>query len=321
MTYVRDSVNWYERGALFQAAKNADEAELAAMQLGVVPLETGIRDDVMADEHHADIAEHNYVWSDEEIALDHVTGPLVSEVDRRSALMGGFYPFFRVGSALHYRESETLIYEFCLTTSVQKNLSKRPYNELPVFFELIAAEAARCYLGDGANSMRTGWPSHDHEQRPPNLRVMLEKLGALCGEFKWNPSIDLVEDGHPHAPKDEGMDFVAWKPIDMRQGQVFLLGQCACGDDWTEKLADLDSKRLQRWLNPVTYVDFVKAFAVPHHIPGHAVFSDVCSRAGVTFDRVRLAIVAENNSALFLDKFPRTKVDALIETVAVRYSS
>ncbi|WP_313211482.1 hypothetical protein [Stutzerimonas nitrititolerans] len=319
MAYVPDNVLWHERGNLLSASKNADQSELLAMKFGVAPLDHGVQDDIVADEHHADLSEHGYVWQDEEIALDQAIGPVISEVDRRLSILGDFYPFQRVGASLHYRESKTLVYEFCLITSLQKQLSAKPFNRLPVLFELIATEAARFYLGDDAKGFRTGWPSHDHKERPTGLKDMLEKLSSLCGEFRWHPRF-YIED-EPNEPKDEGMDFVVWKPIDPRLGQLFLLGQCACGDDWDSKLSDLDIKRLERWVNPVTYVDFVKAFAVPHHIPGHLIFADVSTRAGLTFDRVRLAIIAESNHKDFLKKFNKEEMDEVISLVSNRYKN
>lgn len=318
MTYVADNVSWYERGSLLTAAKNADQSELLAMHLGVAPLDSGVQDDIIADEHHADLSEHRYVWQDEEIALDQAVGPVIAETDRRASILGNAYPFSRRGNALYYNPSNTLIYEFCLATSIQKQLSASPFNELPVLFELIAAEAARCYLGNLAKSFRTGWPSHNDNERPTTLKAMLEKLSELCGEFKWQPRAELPRDSDPHAPKDEGMDFVVWKPIDQRQGQLFLLGQCACGDDWVNKLNDLDKKRLERWLNPITYVEFVRAFAVPHHIPGHIIFADVCSQAGLTFDRARLTMIAESNADQFREKFTHETLHRAIDMVLNR---
>lgn len=319
MVYVPDNVHWHERGKLLSASKNADQSELLAMKLGVAPLDYGVQDDIVADEHHADLSEHGYVWQDEELALDQAVGPVVAEIDRRSIILGDYYPFKRVGASLHYKESQTLIYEFCLVTSLQKQLSVSPYNKLPVFFELIATEAVRFFLGGDAKGFRTGWPSHDHEERPAGLKDMLGKLSSLCGEFVWRPRFSSDED--PNGPKDEGMDFVVWKPIDPRLGQLFLLGQCSCGDDWDCKLNDLDVKRLERWVNPVTYVDCVRAFAVPHHIPGHLIFADVSTRAGLTFDRVRLTKIAELNCASFLEKFNKEKMEEHISLVSDRYKN
>jgi len=313
MKYVQDEFNWFDRGSLFNASKNADQTEFAAMMEGSVPLERGIRDDIIADEHHADIPDHDYSWQDEEAALDFIAGPLLSEIDRRISLMGEHYPFERVNSSLRYKGSDTLVYEFCLAVSLLKNLSSKPYNRFPLLFELVATEAARCYLGGAALSLRCGWPSHNRLERPTSFKELLALITERTGgEFRWSPSIPLPAKWSSHAPKDEGMDFIAWKPFeDQRLGPLFLLGQCACGDDWENKLNDLDANRLRRWVNPITFVDFVRAFAVPHHIPGHYIFADVASRAGLTFDRVRLTLLAQNNRDIFIGKY-RPLIEAVI---------
>lgn len=313
MIYIPDEVTWFERGDLFKAARNADETEFAAMMEGSVPLERGIRDDIVADEHHADIDDHDYTWKDEEAALDFISGPLIEELDRRLAILGDKYPFRRVNSSLHYVGSETLVYEFCLAVSLQKNLSVKPFNAFPLIFEYIAAEAARCYLGGAARSVRTGWPPHDRVKRPTKFGDL---LAMLCretgGEFRWAPFMNLPAKWNENAPKDEGLDFVVWKPFgDQRLGPLFVLGQCACGDDWENKLFELEESRLQRWMNPISYVKFVRAFAVPHHIPGHFVFADVSLRAGLTLDRARLTILAHENREIFVEGF-REVIESVI---------
>lgn len=315
MTYIPDQTNWHSRGELFLASRNADETEFAAILEGTVPLERGIRDDIVADEHHSDIADHNYTWEDEDTAIDFVAEPLLSEIDRRIELLGESYPFRRVNSSLKYIRSSTLIYELCLAISIQKDLSSKPFNKLPILFELISAEAARLYLGESASAFRTGWPSHSRTERPTNFKDLLALLCAKTGEFIWNPSIPLPPKWASHAPKDEGVDFIAWKSFqDQRLGALYILGQCACGADWETKLTDIEIKRLQRWMHPITHVDFVKAFSTPHHIPGHFVLADVSSRAGLTFDRLRLTLIAEKHKDHFLREFENTINEAIRKT-------
>ena len=112
------------------------------------------------------------------------------------------------------------------------------------------------------------------------------------------------------------MDFVVWKPfLDERLGQLFVLGQCACGEDWENKLEELQESRLRRWVNPVTHAQFVRAFAVPYHIPGHYIFSELNVRAGLTFDRVRLALMAGKNPNIFNNKFQEHIESVLGETL------
>jgi hypothetical protein len=313
MNYVQDSYRWDQRGILFKPSTNADEAELNAIKRGITPIDIGVVDDIIADEHHSDLPEHGYTWKDEESALDMITGPVIQEIDRRIKLGGSSYPFIREGNALKYIRSKTLAYEFCLITTIQKNISSAPFNQLPILFELLVTEVAKCYLGGTAEGIRTGAPSHDPVERPKNFKKLFEKVNELTlGEFQWLPTVHLEDDESPSAPKDEGLDFIAWKPFgDFRNGQLFILGQCACGDDWETKFSDLQAEKLERWINPVTYAKFLRAFSVPHHIPGHAIFNDVCRRAGITFDRLRISKISEENYDHFESKFGSKMQDAI----------
>lgn len=296
MAYIKDRTSWTERGSLFKPSRNADEAELEAIKYGTTPIDTGVVDDVMADEHYSDFNESGAHWEEEDAALEQAVGPVIDEVDRRLSLGGEFYPFQRQGNTLTYTPSKTKVYESCLVTSLQKDLSRSPFNLLTLNFELICTEISRLYLGGEAESFRAGWPPNG--DRPKNFRALMHALHERTGEFHWQPKFEIDDDDPLHHIKDEGLDFVAWKHFpDNRAGHIFLLGQCACGQDWETKFTDLEHNRLTQWLNPVTWVDYVRSFAVPHHIPGHQIFSHVCSRAGLTFDRLRLSIIAEMNSS------------------------
>lgn len=316
MEYVKDETPWHRRGALFSSAVNADQVEAEAMENGSAAIELGIIDDVIADEHHADLPDHQYNWNDEDIALEHIAGPVISEIDRRIATGCGYYPFTRDMASLHYTPTNTKVYEICLKISLQRSLSRAPHNQLPIIFELITAEAARLFLGADAESMRTGWPSHDKHDRPTNFKAMIQKLKHRTdGEFNWCARPDMNEGIDPHEPKDEGLDYVVWKTFnDYRLGGLFLLGQCACGDDWENKLTDLEEDRLRRWVHPITYARFLRSFSTPYHIPGHSIFCDVTSRAGITFDRQRLSSIAERNHTTF-DTDLQRKIEDAFETI------
>lgn len=291
--YTPDVTRWNDRTSLFKPALNADQTELEAIKYGSSPIDTGVQDDVIADEHHADdlIADSN--WEQEDFAVEEVTGKVTSEIDRRILLGNGSYPFTRRGNTLKYTPSSTSAYEFCLITSLQKNITKAPFNSLPITFELLSAEIAKHYLGEPAECIRTGWPSHGAD-RPKSFIELIKLVSQRTGEFNWQPKIPVQPGEVDLGPKDEGMDYVAWKPFgDQRTGKVFLLGQCACGNDWESKLKDLNKEKLEQWVNPITWAQFLPAFSVPHHIPGHYIFSYVCEQAGITFDRLRLAIISE----------------------------
>lgn len=309
--YTPDATRWSERTSLFKPATNADQTELEAVRFGSAPIDTGVQDDLIADEHHADDINADNNWEQEDFAIEEVSGKVATEIDRRATLSNGCYPFVRDGNTLRYIPSSTSAYEFCLVTSLQKNITKAPFNSLPITFELLSAEVAKFYLGEKAECLRTGWPSHGPD-RPVSFIELMRHIKKLTGEFEWQPRVPVGPDEGDVGPKDEGMDYVAWKPFgDQRNGKIFLLGQCACGNDWVDKLDDLSKEKLQQWVNPITWAEFLPAFSVPHHIPGHYIFSYVCTQAGVTFDRLRLAIISEQYNATF----PQALKEKLIEGV------
>lgn len=293
--YIDDDIEWTDRGMLFKPARNADEAELEAMRFGSTPLDTGVQDDVIAEEHHADYGENLSHWEEEDIALEQAVGPVIAEIDRRSILGGESYPFKREHNTLKYSPSITKVYESCLAISLQKDVSSGRFKIMPLAFELICAEVARLYLGPGALSVRTGWPPHG--ERPSDFRELITLLAAKTGEFRWSPRRHYEPGEKVKGVKDEGWDYVAWKPFpDKRIGQLFLLGQCACGQNWDTKLNDLNKDILGSWMHPVTWADYMRSFAVPHHIPGKQILGRVSEHAGLTFDRIRLSAIAEEHA-------------------------
>ncbi|CDM40313.1 hypothetical protein [Ectopseudomonas oleovorans] len=294
MIYNTDNVAWDRRGVLFSAASNADQTELNAIINGASPVDAGVQDDIMADEHHADLPGHDYTWVAEEEALDFVVGPVLEEISRRSAISGRSYPFSVDLSSIRYRKSSTLVYEFCLLTTLI-NKSSAIFDEAAVLFEYISAEAARLYLGGHAKSVRCGWPRRNSE--PASFKGMIAQINSMSGEFIWAPRFAYADVKDPANVKDYGLDFVAWKCFqDQRLGQLMILGQCACGENWQDKLGDLSAKKLNEYIQPVSFVEFTPAFAVPRHIPGHLVIAKLSTEVGIVLDRARLSLLCERNS-------------------------
>lgn len=144
--------------------------------------------------------------------------------------------------------------------------------------------------------MRTGWPSDPGEPRPARFRQVVERLHELTGEWVWSPDPTLPDDPDPRDVKDEGLDIFVWKEVpDKRPGKLFVLGQCACGNDYPTKFHDIDAnfEKLKKWVKPLSYATPLRAFATPRHIPNGAYFADVNHQAGLTFDRARIALLAE----------------------------
>ena len=119
----------------------------------------------------------------------------------------------------------------------------------------------------------------------------MKTLHERSGDWHWSPEDGLPADG-PAGAGDEGLDFVVWKAIDNRPGKIFILGQCACGNDWEEKFDDINLEKLWKWIRPRPYPDPIRVFATPHHLSdGH--LREAQREAGLVLDRARLSLLAE----------------------------
>lgn len=290
-----DNNPWSDRHRLMRHALNADQAELAAMVSGSAPVSSGIEDDRLAGVTEDEVdGPDTDSWSRREEAVEAASGETLAELERRVKLIGAAYPFTLNGGALTYRKSATGIYEYCLATSLAPDVNSTKYLPLSVHFELLACEVARSYLGKNAQSIRTGWPSHNLTERPTKFKAMSEIVKQRCGEWNWKPSPPNPDDPPHTAVKDEGVDYIVWMPmLDARAGKLFLLGQCACGDGWDGKLADINKDKLGQWLDPITSASYLTAFSVPRHIAGNYIFHYCNVHAGITFDRARISLIAE----------------------------
>lgn len=288
---------WEQRRSDERVASNADQAEFSAISYGSCNLEAGIADERIADAMDAyELADPRQIpdWAREDAKYDSATSAIADEVIRRKGLLGQSYPFQLTGNRVVYSRSHTLAYEFCLAVTQAPSLTAGDYKALPVAFERLARDVLLCYLGPGASGYRTGWPPDRREPRPARFRQVVRQLHKLTGEWHWNPLPDLPSDPMPRDVKDEGLDFVVWLPMpDRRVGQLFMVGQCACGDDWVMKFHDLDIRKLCRWVRPLSRAWPVRVFATPHHIPNEAYLGDVNEAAGLTLDRARIALLAE----------------------------
>lgn len=306
-----DTHTWDDRHYLMAAAHDADQTEKIAMVRSTAPIDSGV-----ADEGIAGVISETEVsssgddeWAIEDQQAEGFAGALVEEIKRRQDLLGEGYPFKLEGNALHYVGSSTGVYEFCLAVSLANKLAGKPWRDLPLWFELLSAHLAKLYINPLARVVRTGWPSHDSAERPIRFKALSQLLSEQCNEWKWSPQEPNPDDPTPRQVKDAGVDYVVWMPFaDKRPGQLFLLGQCACGKDWDSKLDELSSKNLDQWLRPPTYADFQRSFAIPRHLPGWHIFGRVAKQAGIPFDRARLSEIAENpaNSKDVAQKFKKT---------------
>ncbi|MDR3618239.1 MAG: hypothetical protein P4L85_02740 [Paludisphaera borealis] len=289
-----------------RAVKDADQIELYSIKNGTAPYQLGVFDDELADSLADDYPVPDFVDPDvpedasalsmrNRIALqdnrrDEAVSRSVDELRRRSVILGSAYPFTLSESRLDYTGSSTLIYEFCLAVTCSPSLTRGDYVALPRAFERLAGKIAQLWLGNGAQLYRTGAPPDG--DRPSTFREMMMDLQrATDHELTWEPR---TPDHDAMTSGDAGLDLVVWRrPADHRLGGITLMGQCACGDDWSEKFKDLDLDDLRARFCRLPPAGNFRFFATPHHVAHRKLWVDSLVGAGLVFDRVRLALIAE----------------------------
>ncbi|HVW64204.1 MAG TPA: hypothetical protein VHB01_04255 [Nitrosospira sp.] len=303
-----DNLTWKSRNLLTNMLRNADQAEVNAIAqtsaaTTISILDERISETIIDDAQGSDnLADPLLTQLERDSAIDQLLGNNLEEIERRSHWLGDSYPFRLKENELFYIPSQTGVYEYCLAVSYLDSLTETPYAELVRFFEVIAAEAFRLFLGKDADYIRTGAPAISYPKTSMSFKQGFEFIHQQTAEWRWSPDESTLID--LPSIKDEGVDFVVWKRADERKGALFFLGQCACGKtDWHEKTSDIDAdlKRISRWFRKTSYVPPIRAFALPFPITASSIFDTLTDYAGLTMDRLRITRIAEDpaNSIFF----------------------
>ena len=108
--------------------------------------------------------------------------------------------------------------------------------------------------------------------------------------------------------------FGLFPPTDGKIGQLFVLGQCACGNDWQTKFNDLTIKGLSKWFNPLSIVEPVRCFSTPFHVTD-AMLREASREGGIVFDRARLVRLSRLVAKDRIEPEIHSKMNRLIELV------
>jgi len=143
-------------------------------------------------------------------------------------------------------------------------------------FEFISANAVKSFLGEGSHSLMVG-------EKRGNLTK--ERLIQITEELHEKPG---VYHNLPKKAKDDGVDFIVFKPMDKRDvGNIVILGQACLGwhfsqkksiyDRWKDEYITFAVKPPTTLLSVVSYLDNDKLKEV------HSVFGN-----SIVFDRGRI---------------------------------
>lgn len=286
------------------ATESADQAERAALISDAAPLSAGLIDERLAlndDDYRGDPALKLADWERDK-AYEEAYYAVATEVTRRATLLGDAYPFKVNGSHLEYRPSDSGLYEYLLCLSLLDTYSAGNKALATRVFEAVACAIAESYLGEDAASYRMGWPPK--KGSPVKFKDRVDELrnrsGNYPGEWVWGPK-DLNQQDPSHTLiKEQGLDIIAWKKsVDQRAGQLFLLGQCACGKSWASdaKLQDLNLKLLEEWIKEISCVHPLRAIFTPRHARTDEL-PFLSRHGGLVFDRVRITLLGQRKQAL-----------------------
>lgn len=297
-----------------RSANDADQAEFLAFKNGSMVVDSGVYDERVAgamDDFEARDTAALELWHREDLKYDSAVGKIHEEVERRQKIMGDMYPFALETGALVYKPSETCVYEFFLAICNAKTITTGKYVDLPRLFERLSARLVAAFFGPHAIYVHTGQP------RDPDIGASFKDamvtVADRSAEWRWGP-----DEGLPEQPVngDGGCDFVVWPyPPDGRQiGQLFVLGQCACGNDWPTKFNDLTVKKLQKWFNPLSIVDPVRCFTTPFHVTD-AMLKEASREGGLIFDRARLVGITQKMPEGIIEPEVMEQLSELIDLV------
>ena len=225
--------------------------------------------------------------------VESLCGASATEIQKRRFATVQHYPFKFNGSLLELRGDswrEFTPYVFCLLLSYCRPKEKQVrglHHER--MFEHLSCLAARSYIGVDGEAVRFGSP---RDTMPKGFRSALEYLCEHVGEWNCGGAASASRE------QDDKLDIVAWRHFpDRAGGKLVIFGHCASGQDWDDKITELNPANFcSLWLGGVRS-PVVTTFFIPHRIPSDQ-FEKKAIYAGLFFDRCRLAYWAANGEFL-----------------------
>ena len=256
------------------------------------------------DEETGEVLDESILESQRNRAVDIV----FDELQYRNRILGNSYPFCLNTDNLQIERVSDfasvpgrIVYLFCLLVSAIRekkidspDLGKIDGSGIPGLFQICACLAAGGYVAGDVASF--GFPR-------PTGQGFLAALGETYRKFGAGTVKAAIPPGFPSSPKDDGIDVIAWRDHpDRMPGKVYLLGQCASGNDWEGKSVLDRISQFHGWFSQPPATHCVPSMFIPFTL--HRDLFDVPSlpfegvlknkflreemRYGIVFDRCRV---------------------------------
>jgi len=170
-------------------------------------------------------------------------------LEYREGAFGYYYPFSvtKSGDTLICDDNPDgykIVYVFLLLCSNLKYISDTERADLTSQFEVLSTRAVSTILPEWAN-VHLFEPGKGSDHYTGGLPGRIETLAKDLNE-KVAADLNRFD---PNNYGDDGLDIVAWIPIDSAPGIPILFGQCACTLKWTDKQRSSSSNK---WRERVT---------------------------------------------------------------------
>jgi hypothetical protein len=208
------------------------------------------------------------------------------ELTERAQAAGSAYPFTLAGGVLQCKSNlrDYPAYFFCLSLSYCGWAQKKGSADFPArMFEDLSCMAAGSYIG--GEVYRFAYPRTGPARLlPAGFKEAIQRVTEILREG------DSGRDRPARSTKDDALDVFAWRHFpDLLPGKLILVGQCAAGENWEDKLTDLTPvPTTDEWMTTPIISQMLKAIFIPHRVP-RAEWERCNRKAGIVFDRCRLA--------------------------------